>query len=395
MVSGQVARVSATLLRALAPTPVEGRLFTAADDFRGGPRIAIVTDGVRRLVAGGDDAIVGRTIDIDGIADGIVGVLRSDVTLAGQRLESLGAAAIRRARPTSNRSNHAFTVIGRLADGVTDTAAREDLHQATERWVSATGQFHSPSPQFHPLSMTPLADVVRGPVRPATFLLLGAVSLVLVISAANAAALLIVHADRRGPELAIRAALGASRWRLWRLLTLDAAALALLSAAAGWLAAWGLGRLIETMAPPSIATLGLLLPAWQSAALAIVVSVLTTGGALVAAGSRIPRTRLVTALNADGRTGSSAPSRQRSRRLLVTAEVAMALGLSAGAAFMAESFWRLPPSRRASRQPVSCAGFSTFRRRHTTQPIATGSTASTIGWPPACCRVRACSRSAS
>ena len=339
--SGQVARVSADLLQALQPIAIEGRLFTPAEDLPAGSRVAIVTESLRRTFFAGDATVVGRLIGIDGLSHEIVGVLGSDVTLAGQRPDLWVPLQYDVRAPTSNRSNHAFTVVGRLADDVTDAAAREDLRVATERWIATTGQFHSPSPQFHPLSMTPLVEVVRGPVRPATFLLLGAVSLLLLIAAANAAALLMVHADRRRPELAVRAALGATRSRLWRLLSVDAAVLAAASAAAGWGAAWALGRLIESLAPPAIATLGLVLPAWQSAALAIGVAVMTTGGALVAAGSRIPASRLTTELNADGRTDTSAPSRQRSRQVLVTAEIALALGLSGGAAFMAESFWRL------------------------------------------------------
>ncbi|HEX5217275.1 MAG TPA: ABC transporter permease [Vicinamibacterales bacterium] len=336
-----VARVSAGLLDALRATPAQGQTFTTADDAPAGPCRIVISRQFGDDALGGAVSALGRTVRIAGDTCEIVGVWPRRVLFLGTPADIWAPLHYDIKAPTSNRANHSFTVIARMSDDVPLEAARADIARAVEGWASATGQFHSPSPKFHPLSLTPMVDLVRGPVRGTAWVLLLSVATVLVVTIANASALLVADADHRRSEMLIRAALGADRRRLWRMQAADAVVLGALAAGLGAAAALSGARVIAALAPPVLAHLDVTLPAWQTAAAAAGVAAIAAIVCSLLQASRIPWGSLAGALGGDSRSGTATPSRQRLRRALVAVEVALAVALVAGSALMVESVWRL------------------------------------------------------
>ncbi|HET9371286.1 MAG TPA: ABC transporter permease [Vicinamibacterales bacterium] len=340
-VRGDVVAASAGFLRALAAKPDEGRVFTADEDAPGGPCRAVVSRSFRDRSLGADGNAVGRTIRVDDRLCEIVGVWPSRVDFVGVPADVWVPLHYDVRSPTSNRANHAFTVVARLAPGQSLESARADVARAVDGWMTATGQMHSPSPKFHPLAITPLVDGIRGPVRSTALVLLLSVVAVLAITIANASALLVADVDRRRTELIVRAALGADRRRLWQMHAVEAGALSAMAGLLGAIVALVGANGVAALAPPALANLELSLPIWQSAAIA---GAIAAAAALVCSlfqASRLPWHRLGSALADDGRTGTASGSRQRLRAWLVGTEIVLAVSLFAGATLMIETVWRL------------------------------------------------------
>ena len=337
-VQAQVAVISWSLIAALRPRPIAGRLFSGQEDRPGDRAVAVMGEGFWRSTFGADRDIVGRSLSIDGRSTEIVGVLPASVTLAGRRVDLWLPMRYDAAAATNNRANHAFTVIGRKKSNISLAQLRLDLDRATERWSEATGAFHTPSARFHPLAAAPLADSLQRAARPATVLLIGAVALVLAASLANVATLLITSAESQRIDFAVRAALGAGTGHLWRLQAAEAFLLcAAASVPASLLAGIG-GRWIAAVAPPDLARLDLVLPMWQVAAIAAGVG---AGAAALCAvirpvhPARVPLTSL---LASESRAGTAGPGKRLVRRGLVGVELAVAVSLLAGAVALVQSF---------------------------------------------------------
>lgn len=346
-----VARVSAGFLAAMAVTPATGRAFSSQDDLPSGPCRVVIRRGFGDDILGGAAKAVGTTLRLDTEPCEIVGVWPDRVSFVSAQADVWAPLHYDVRAPTANRANHAFTVLARIGGAAAAGAApdalsgidtvRADLGRAVEGWVAATGQFHSPSPKFHPLSITPLADVIRGPVRGTAVVLLLAVATVLVVTIANASALFIADADQRRSELLIRAALGASGRRLWRMHTLEAGTLGVLAGVLGGAIALGGSRILRAMAPPALASLDLSLPAWQTTLAAAGVAAVAAAICSLLQATRVPWRSLAGALSGDTRAGTASRARQRLRRALVGIEVALAVTLVAGSALMIESVWRI------------------------------------------------------
>ena len=183
--------------------------------------------------------------------------------------------------------------------------------------------------------MTSLQDLVVGQVKPVLFVFLGAVFLVLLIACANVANLLLARAGTRAPEMALRSALGASRWRIVRGLLVECLLLALAGTALGVIIAiWGTSAFVAA-APPSIPRIGEVRMDARVLAVALALAILTTVLFGLAPALRATRTDLAQALRESGR-GSSRSGRLG--RLLVMTELAIALTLTAGAALLTRSF---------------------------------------------------------
>jgi predicted permease len=346
-VSTQVpaANVTATALATLGARPIAGRLPTAQEDRPAAAPVAVISAGLWRRQLGGDARAIGQAILIDGRATRIVGVMPNAVDFAGTHVD-LWLPLQYEHRPSDpaaqrQRANHIFTVIARMKPGITLEAARTDVTRAVSTWADVVGQPHSPSTDFHPLGVMPLADVVRGNVRPATLVLMGAVGLVLLIAGANASTLLLAQSEARRTEMAVRAALGATRASLWGLHAAETSVLTGLSAALALALAEALLRALASLAPADLAFRIGSLPPWQTVIITLSVAALTAAVCLLAPLSRLTLARIVPALAAEGRGGTASAERHRLRRVLVSVEIAVAVTLFAGAAVLVESFWRL------------------------------------------------------
>lgn len=325
---------SRNYFRLFGANPILGRTFSAAEDSPHGPRVLVVSYALWQRHFAGDPAILGRTIRLGGVSHTIIGVVTP-----GFRPEPPADAWIP-LQPDPGSTNQAsiLTVSARLPPGIT-------LAQANT-WIAALGKrFLETGPRsfYNPPNMRAayLQARLTGEAQPALMILLGAVALVLLIACANVANLLLARGTARQREIAIRAAIGAARGRILRQLFTEGLLLAFSGGALGLLVgSWGvrelvallpgdLPRLQEITAIPALDPLVALF----SFGLAALTGILFA----LAPALQLSRTELSAALASGARTGASR-RQSRTRAVLVSAEVALAVVLLCGAVLLLRSF---------------------------------------------------------
>ena len=331
-------------LQALGMQPVIGRLFSEADDTPDGadPDTVIVSYRYWQSHFGDDTSILGRGLTVDSTPRRIIGVMP-----AGFRFLDLEPDLITPARFDRNRvfrGNLYLQGIARLKPGVTLAQANADLERMLEIWTNAW-----PAPPGQSLvewhlkpALRPLKQDVIGDTGNALWVVMGTISMVLLIACANVANLLFVRTQSRRQELAVRAALGASRRRITAGLLVESILLSLIGGAVGvGLAYVGLRLLIRT-APenlPRLSELAIDLPTLGFAFCASLVSALLFSLLPVlraAAGARV-----AIALRSMGRSSSQSKERHRASNVLVVAQTALALILLISAGLMIRTFQAL------------------------------------------------------
>jgi len=248
-------RVTDGTLPLLGARPILGRLFTHDDDLPGAPKTVILSYGFWKHKFGGDPAVVGRRVRIDGELREIVGVLPPDFRFLDQTLALYTPFQFDRAKV--NLGNFSYRAIARLKPGVTMQQCSADVARMIPIYMRSY-----PPPagytvnEFEQALLTPwvrpLAYEVVGNIGSTLWLIMGTVGLVLLIASANVANLLLVRAEGRHRELAVRAALGAS----WRHLAADilaeSVALGIAGGALGLLIAYGALRSLQALAPGNL-----------------------------------------------------------------------------------------------------------------------------------------------
>jgi putative ABC transport system permease protein len=338
--SVEAVNVTHNVFDVLGATPERGRWITAAEDVPNGPRVAVVGYGLWQRRYGGDPGLVGRTIQVDGASYTVVGILPRSFRLPlefqrrtrAELFTSLGLD------PGNVGDSHGMFGVARLQPGVTVARVTRELQTIAARWTSegvwpVTAQFSA--------FAVGLADEVNGGVRTVLLVLLGAVALLLGLSASNVANLLLTRADSREREMAVRTALGASRARMLQTSLTESLVLSLGGGALGLLFAWGGVRLLGAVAPTSIPRADELGVNPTVLAFTLVLSLLTgfVFGAIPAL--RATRVNLAGSLREGGRSGSEGKGRLRGRALLVVAEMAIAVTLVIGAGLLVRSFRNL------------------------------------------------------
>ena len=334
--------ISHGVLPALGIAPQLGRTFTADDDPPGANTVVLLTDGLWRRKFGADRAIVGRSIVLNRRAFTVAGVLPPGFRLPveldspdpAQAFVPLGLN--RTTVPI--RGSHFLRGLARLRPNVSPEQAAADIGRVAARLSADLPMDYPPSMQFA-ATVTPLAEDVVGDVRPLLLVLLGAVGFVLLIACANIANLFLSRGERRLHEFGMRAALGASRWRLLSVTMAESAVVAVAGGAVGVLGANAATTLLLALRPeglPRLDTISfdwtvLLFLAGTTALVAMVV------GALPAL-----RGVRVTAVAVRAEKGATAtPAHRRIRGVLVAGEVALSIVLLLGAGLATRSFWNL------------------------------------------------------
>jgi putative ABC transport system permease protein len=336
------ARVTDGLFELFGASAAQGRLL-APGDFVPAGRVAVLGHELWQSQFGGDPDIVGRSIAIEGEPHDVVGVIdrrfRPPEALTGDRVD-LWVPLDLAAPMFAQRNIHVLQVAGRLAPAVGVDAARAEVDALTAALAAEFPESEARrdgSVPEQPLSS--LHEATTGGVGRTLYLLLAAVSAMLLIACANVAALALARANGRERELSLRSALGASRRQVGSLLLAESLLLALLGGVLGVaLAALAL-RAFRLFAPSDIPRFGEVAIDWRVVVFALALSVLTGLLFGVVPALRSARAHLAASLREQG----SGPGRrkQRLRAALVVMQVALALALSVGSGLLFHSFLRL------------------------------------------------------
>ncbi|MFN7942926.1 MAG: ABC transporter permease [Thermoanaerobaculia bacterium] len=328
---------TASLFSVLGARPIVGRLFTADDERPESSRVAVLAERFWRRRFGADPGVVGRPLVLDGVAHVVVGVLPDSF-----RYPTYGAKVDLYlphlpGELAEMRGEHYLGVLGKLAPGVPIERGRKQLEE-----IAARLEMEYPDAQTgRGVRVLPLTEAIRGSIRPTLLLLFGAVGAVLAIACANLAGLALARAAARQREMSIRAALGASRFQVVRQLAVEnllltAAGLVLAVAVARGLLAWLAPRVAQLL--PDLGALRI-----DFAAFAFLLAIGGATGLLfgLAPTLALSRDQLARELVESGLRATGGRGRQRARRTLVTAQVALSTTLLLGAGLLLRTFFHL------------------------------------------------------
>jgi putative ABC transport system permease protein len=320
----------------LGVQPVLGRDFIAEEDVPGHEDAVLLSYGLWQRRYGGDLGIVGKKIELNGLPARIVGVIPADFRFPGMKAEIWDLYSI---RTNAQRQGRFLSVVGRLKPGVSLSQAQSDLQKIAAQLATEHPEFD----RKWGATVVDLREQFTGALRTPLLVLLGAVTLVLFIACANVANLMLMRSAVRRRELAVRASLGASQWRIARQLLMESGVLGLTGGCLGLvLAVWAkdllLGIMPESM---SVAKVNVVTVDRNVFLFTLAVSVLTSVLFGLAPVSRMGRLDILTTLKEGVRSVGHGVGGNRMRAVLATGEIALALMLLIGAGLLLRSFARL------------------------------------------------------
>jgi putative ABC transport system permease protein len=328
------ARVSAEFFTTLGATLELGRGFVSGEDRPGAPNVVVLSHGLWASRFGADAAAVGRDLLLDGQPYQIVGVLspKSEFPSTAQLWIPMLMDPVQ-----NGRGGNFLSVIGRLQTGIT-------IEQAAAQWNSVAEQLEAEYPDFNSggrIELIPLKEQLLARVKQPLLILFAAIAVVLAIACGNVANLLLARANSRHRELAIRAALGASRTRLVRQLLTESLLLAFIGGAAGTLIAGATRDLLLGLNPIRI-------PRTYDGGIDLSVLGFTAGVVLLTGiifglipAFEVTRCQISTTIKEAAGPGHSGSTRKRLRSTLVVVEVALSLVMLIGAGLLIRSFLSL------------------------------------------------------
>ena len=336
--------VTDAILPMLATQPMLGRLIAKSDDAPGGPETVMLSAGYWRTKFGGDPSAIGRTLMLDSRPHHVIGVLPDSFRFLDRKISLVIPFRIDRSKVFLGQFS--YNGMARLKPGTSLDQANADAARMLPISLRRFPPFPGGSVKmFEEAHITPamrsVKDALVGDVEKTLWVLMATIGMVLLIACANVGNLLLVRADGRQQELAIRAALGAGTGRLARELLLESVILGLLGGGVGIGLAFGALRLLVALAPgnlPRIEDIGIDLPVLAFTLLLSLLSGLLFGAIPM---FKYATAQLATMLRGGGRTASASRERHRARNVLVVAQVALALVLLVGSGLMIRTFQAL------------------------------------------------------
>ncbi len=337
-------QVTANLLEVLGATPLIGRGFRAGEDATGeGAAVALLGHGLWQRRFGGDPAIVGRTIQLDGRSVEVIGVMPAGFRLPTDFREDfaepseLWTPLVLDPDP-DNRGNHGLYAAAMLAPGASAEQANAELKAITTA-MTREG-LYSEAMRFEAFAV-PFVDEILAPIKPALWLVSAATLFLLLIACANVANLLLARAESRRREMALRTALGAGRLRLLRPLLAETLILAGAGAALGLVLAFGGTRMLVEANLSAIPRAGEARIDLAVLAFSSLVALLTALVCSIVPALRASKVDLTDSLKDGAQNVTGGSARQRTRSTLVVAEMALAVVLLVSAGLALRSLWAL------------------------------------------------------
>ncbi len=339
--------ITASMFSVLGLPPIAGRGFRAEDERPGAARVALLGEALWRRRLGGDAAIVGQSITLNGERHQVIGVVppafrevgRAQIDSAGGSPQIFVPLTIDPAR--ENRGNRVVRVVGRLRPAVSLDRARDEMRRIA---AAMEQEFPGANKDWGVRLDTLYYSMLDERVRSSLLVLLGAVGMVLLIACANVANMLLARGISRQRELALRTALGAGRSRLVRQLVTESVCLGVVSGVCGLLLAVFAVRTLRVMLPPTLTRIGEIDVDATVLGVGLLLSLASGLFIGLVPAMRASRVALTPSLGQQGK-GVAGPSGTLVRHAIVVAQMALATMLLVGAALLLQSFVRLQQVR--------------------------------------------------